>query len=95
MSVRSLVASADTLYGSAISLAFGAPAVAIGVAAWQLGSADKTAAFARHARLLWVAVAGLVVLIVWPLRSPSTGVVEYWLHQAGGAAFFAAAAGGV
>jgi hypothetical protein len=82
-------------YGSAISLAFGVLAVAIAIAAWQLGSPTNAAGFPRHARSLWVAVAGLAILIVWPLRSSSAGVVEYWLHQVSGAAFFVAAAGGV
>ncbi len=44
---------------------------------------------------MWCAVAGLLVVIVWPLRSPSTGTAEYWLHQGGGGVFFAAAPAGV
>ena len=82
-------------YGSAISLAFVVLAVAIALAAWQLGSPTNTPRFPRHARSLWVAAAGLAVLIVWPLRSPSAGVVEYWLHQVAGSAFFVAAVHGV
>jgi hypothetical protein len=82
-------------YGSAISVAFVVLAFAVGIAAWLLGRPGEAGAFRRHAQWLWVAVAGLLVVIVWPLRSPRAGTVEYWLHQGGGAVFFAAAAAGV
>ena len=82
-------------YGSAVSVAFAALAFAVGLAAWQLDHSREAGVFRRHAQSLWVAVAGLLVVIVCPLRSPTPGAVEYWLHQGGGAVFFAAAAAGV
>jgi hypothetical protein len=78
-----------------MSVGFAALALAVGIAAWQLNLHLEGGAFKRHARSLWVAVAGLFVVIVWPLRSPSAGAAEYWLHQGGGAVFFVAAAAGV
>lgn len=82
-------------YGHAISVAFAALALAVGIAAEQLNRRFAGGAFKWHAWSLWAAVAGLFVVIVWPLRSPSAGATEYWLHQGGGAVFFAAAAAGV
>jgi hypothetical protein len=76
-------------------MGFAALALAVGIAARQLNRGLERGAFKRHAWSLWAAVAGLFVLIGWPLRSPSAGVIEYWLHQGGGAVFFAAAAVGV
>jgi hypothetical protein len=74
---------------------FAALAVAFGIAAWQLNRPLEGGVFKRHVRSLCVAVAGLFMVIVWPLRSPSAGAAEYWVHQGGGAAFFVAAAAGV
>lgn len=82
-------------HGSAISMAFAMLAFAIGIAAWLLDRPAQAGAFRWHARCLWCAVAGLLVVIVWPLRSPSAGTAEDWLHQGGGAVFFAATAAGV
>jgi hypothetical protein len=93
--VRGISRYAVGPHGYAISVGFAALASAVGIAAGQLNRRLEGGAFKWHAWSLWAAVAGLFVVIVWPLRSPSAGVTEYWLHQGGGAVFFAAAAAGV
>ncbi len=47
----------------------------------------------RHA--LWASSAGLLLVVLLPVRSSGLGRVEYTLHQVGGAVFFAAATIGV
>jgi Protein of unknown function (DUF998) len=82
-------------YGFAVSVAFATLALALLIAASQLGSAAEDPGMGRYRRSLWVGAVGLLAVVVFPLRSSSPGTSEYWVHQLGGGIFFLAATVGI
>ena len=81
-------------HGFAVSVAFALLAVSLLMAASQLRGTDALP-MALYRRSLGVGTAGLVVVVLFPLRSKSPGAAEYIAHQLGGAVFFVGATIGV
>src|SRR3954454_11505524 len=78
-------------YGYAVSAAFALLAVSLLMAASQL----RDAANAPYRWSLGVGAAGLLIVVLFPLRSTPPGAAEYVAHQLGGAIFFIGATIGV
>lgn len=82
-------------HGYAVSVAFSMLALALVLAASQLGNQTEAQNHGLNRGSFWVAASGLLLVVLFPLRSPSPGRVEYIAHQLGGAVFFLAATIGV
>jgi hypothetical protein len=82
-------------YGYAVSAAFALLAVSLLIAASQLRGAANAVSMVLYRRSLTVGAAGLLVVVLFPLRSASPEAGEYVAHQLGGAIFFIGATIGV
>ncbi len=82
-------------YGYAVSVAFSMLALALAVSAGRLANQPEDRRPRSGPRSLWIASTGLLVVVLFPLRSSSPGYAEYVVHQVGGAIFFVAATIGV